>query len=167
MCDPLTIGSLALSGIGTVMQMNSQAAAQRKTQAAIASTDQKNDQLRRQSQAQLGTAEDKFKRPAFDANQDAATTTITKQLQDPQSQGVLPGEYYGSGVGDNTKQYAEQKSADSSKFTQNYAAALAKLRGFGQGQLANNTGIARAGEQVGVNASKIQGNDNLLPIELQ
>lgn len=166
MCDPLTIGSLVLTAAGTGMQMQSQRRAQKGIEGAIRENDNKNDALRTQSQAAVLDNTNKFSRENFDKNQQDETAKVQTKLTDALSQGKLPGEYYGGPMSENTKRYTEQKTAQTNDFSNSMAEALAKLRGFGQGQAVNTQGIQRAGEVVGMNRSKEAGNNAVLPLAI-
>lgn len=166
MCNPLTIGSAALSLGGTFMQMQAQRRAQQGINNAIRNNDNANDSLRQKSQAAISTSADKFSRDKFDQNQTVETGKVQKSLMDALTPGALPGEYYGGKQSENTRAYAEQKDAKANDFSKQMAEALANLRGFGQGQSVNTRGIQRAGEVVGMNQNKEAGNNAILPIEI-
>lgn len=167
MCEPLTIASAALTALGTYQQYQSQKDAQKETERVLARNAETQEGLRRDSQVGVTNAADAFKRDKFDQNQEDQTAQITQKLTDNLSQGVLPGEYYGGRQSENTRQYAETKSAESTDFSKELAAALGRMRGFDAGLRTTNVGINRASEGVMMNNNFMDGNNAILPIQLE
>lgn len=167
MCDPLTIGSAALTAFGTYQQYQSQKDAQKETERVLARNAESQEALRRDSQAGVMNSLQDFKREKFDQTQDDETAKIQQKLTDNLSQGVLPGEYYGGKQSDNTRQYAQIKTQQSTDFSKELAEALARMRGFDAGLRTSNVGINRAGEKVVMNNNFMDGNNAILPIQLE
>lgn len=167
MCDPLTIGSAALTAFGTMQQMNSQKKAQKGVQNAIAANDAANEKLRADSQAGVMDSTDKFSREKFDEQQQQETQVLDKRFTDNLSQGDLPGEYYGGKVSANTQKYTADKSREGTDYSQEIATALARMRGFDTGLNKNNQAINRSGEKVLMNSNFQQGNNAVLPLTIE
>lgn len=167
MCDPLSIGSAIATGLGTVMQMSAQNRAQNNIRNVIQQNADKQTQLQQQSSARAQDAAQNFTRAKFDQGQQEATAADAAKYKAAQSQGALPGEYYGDSVGDNVKAYQELKSKDASAYTDRYADALAKLTGFTGGIMKPNNAIRDAGEQVQLNSNYMAGNNAILPVQLE
>lgn len=166
MCDPLTIGSIAVTGLGTMMQMRSQEKAQRSMDNVLRENASEAERLQKDSQGRTLKAAEEFGRDKFDQNVADETAKTKKQFIDAQSGGV-PGEYYGDSVSDNTKRYQEKKSSEASDYTKRMAAALATMRGFEGGMRAGNTQSQRASEQVAMNNNFMAGNNAILPLRLE
>lgn len=167
MCDPLTIASAAATVGGTFMQMNAQAKAEKAINNAVRNNGEMNDRLREQSRMALKDSTQQFSRENFDRTQEEETGKVRDKLMAALTPGQLPGEYYGGRQSENTRQYAEKKSVETNDFSKQMADSLAKLRGFGQGQIVNTQGVQRAGEVVGMNQNKEAGNNAVLPIQIE
>lgn len=167
MCDPLTIGSAALTAIGSFQQYQSQKKAQKGVESAIARNAEAQEALRRDSQAGVQNAAQDFNREKFDKTQQDETAIIQQKLTDSLSQGVLPGEYYGGKQSENTRKYAVEKSNESTDYSKEIADALARMRGFDAGLRTTNVGINRAGEKVLMNNGFMDGNNTVLPIQIE
>jgi hypothetical protein len=167
MCDPLTIGGAVVTGLGTVMQMRSQQQARNKMDSVIRANADEADRLQKDSSKRTLTAAEGFDRPKFDANVSEQTQKTKKDFMDAQSGGALPGEFYGESTSDNVKQYREQKGQESSNYTNRMAEALSRLRGFEGGMRVAGTQTNRAAEQVLLNNNFMQGNNAILPIQLE
>lgn len=167
MCDPMTIASVAISAVGTGMQMQAQKKAQKAINNAVNANGIANDKLREQSRQGVVDTTQKFSRESFDRNQADETGKVQAKLTDALSAGKLPGEYYGGAQSENTRGYTEQKTTETNDFSKQMADALARLRGFGQGQAVNTQRVQRAGEVVGMNQNKEAGNNAVLPLQIE
>lgn len=167
MCDPLSAASALLTIGGSYMQSQSQRRAERGIQNAITNNANMQDKLLANSQAGVLDAANKFDRTKFDQTQADETGKIQKSFRDNLSQGDLPGEYYGGKQSENTQKYSKGKSAATTDYSREIADALARMRGFEQGMTTNNTGINRAGERVLMNNNFMQGNNAVLPLEIE
>jgi len=167
MCDPVSIGSAALTAFGTLQQYQSQKKAADRVEQAVANNAQEQERLRQNSQAGVQDSAQQFSRDKFDKTQSDETATIEKKLTDSLSQGDLPGEYYGGRESANTKQYAQTKSMESTDFSRQMAEALAKMRGFDAGMGKTNLGINRASEKVVMNNGFMDGNNAVLPLQIE
>ena len=167
MCDPLTIGSAALTAFGTYQQYQSQKKAQKRTEAAIRANGEANDRLRQQSQERVLGSADNFTREKFDELQNQETQKLSQKYTDPISQGVLPGEYYGGKQSENTNRRINDKNTSANEYSKGIAEALANLKGFGQALGVNQRDTQRAGELVGLNQNKEAGNNAVLPIQIE
>lgn len=167
MCDPVSIGSAVVMGLGTVMQMKSQANAQKKMDSVLQRNAEEADRLQKDSSAKTLNAAQEFGREKFDANAQQETVKSKQEFMASQSAGVLPGEYYGESAGENVKRYQETKSKKASNYTDRMADALAAIRGFEGGMRAGQTKTRDAAEQVVLNNNSIAGNNAILPIQLE
>lgn len=167
MCNPLAIGSAALTAFGTYKQYQSQQKAQDRINQAISQNDERNEALRRQSQGQVLNQADQFTREKFDANQAAETEKLDRSYTDNLSQGDMPGEFYGGRMSENTRVLSDQKSSEATDFSKEIASALARMRGFESGMRVNNTGINRAAETAAMNSNFIGGNNAVLPLQIE
>jgi len=167
MCDPVSIGSAALTAFGTFQQYQSQKKAQDRVEQAISNNAEAQEKLRRESQAGVKDSAEQFNRETFDKTQADETAVIQKKLTDNLSQGDLPGEYYGGKQSDNTKKNIEVKSKGASDFSAQIADALARMRGFDAGLSKTNMSINRAGEKVLMNNGFMDGNNAVLPIQIE
>jgi len=167
MCDPLTIGSALLTVGGTAMQQKAQRSAQKGIEGAIRANGEANDRLRNESRTGIMNSAQDFSREKFDQTQMDETAKVRQQLEAALSPGKLPGEYYGGQQSENTRKYTETKTKQTNDFSMQMADALAKLRGFGQGQQVNTRGVQRAGEVVGMNQNKESGNNAILPLQIE
>lgn len=167
MCDPLTIGSAALTAFGTYQQYQSQKKAQQRVENAIRTTGEANERLRQESQQRVLQSADRYNRDDFDQLQSDETQKLAQKFTDPISQGALPGEYYGGAQSENTQRYLEDKNSKANEYSQGIAEALANLRGFGQALGVNQRDTTRAGEVVGVNQNKEAGNNAVLPVQIE
>jgi len=167
MCDPLSIASAVATVAGTAMQMQAQNKARKGVNAAIAANGEANDKLRANSRAGVEATAQGFNRETFDANQANETQAVQQKLTDALAGGKLPGEYYGGEQSANTRQYTEQKVSKADAYSQQIADALARMRGFTQAQGTNNRNISRTGEVVAINQNKEQGNNAVLPLQIE
>jgi len=167
MCDPLTIASAVATVGGSFMQMQSQKKAEKKTQQALSQNAEAQERLRQQSQNEVLAAGQEFNRDNLDKTQDEETAKIEKTFKDNLSQGVLPGEYYGGETSENTRNYQTKQNAGAMEASESMTEALAKLRGFGQGFGQAGQQVSKAGERVTMNNGFMDGNNAVLPIQLE
>lgn len=167
MCDPVSIGSALLTVAGTGLQMKAQKDARKQTQRVLSANAEKQMKLRQDSSQKLAEAASGFEREQFDENQDAATQAIAQKFSAGTADGALPGEYAGPATSANTQKYALDKKSENDAYIQKYQEALAKMRGFGTNMTNKRLNTGRAGEQMQLNAAYMQGNEAVLPIQLQ
>lgn len=167
MCDPLTIAGAAATVGGTFMQMRSQQKAADKVRQVLSRNAESQENLRRDSQAGVQDAAGEFDRTKFDQTQSDETALLKQRFTDNLSQGDLPGEYYGGRESENTKKYTEKKTGEANIYSQQLADALARMRGFDQGLSKTNLGINRASEKVVMNNGFMDGNNAILPGQIE
>lgn len=163
MCDPVTMTmiSMAATGIGTAMQMKSQADARDEQQAIIRRNDENQSKLTQKNADALVGAREGFARENFDSALSNETAQLTQKYQDVQSDGQIPGQFsYGKRETPQVVKDFEMKERGKAKdFTNDYAAKLAAMSGFGETMFDKNIGTARAGEVMDMNRSFMQGSN--------
>jgi hypothetical protein len=161
MCTGFEIAALAATGIGTALQMKAQKDVQSDMKKTLRRNEENNRKLEDKNAAALVGARDKYGRETFDEDMDAETAALVQKFQSAQSDGTVPGEF-GYGARETPqiiKDFELQKRGDAKAFSNDYAAKLANMAGFGEAMFDNAIGNSRAGEVMDMNRSFMRGNN--------
>lgn len=161
MCDPVSTAiAVGTTIAGSVLQSRAANKASNKIEGMRKKTNAANDELLTRSQNEQQGAAQEFNPDNFNADTAATTGKLENDFLSNLS----------SGFGDldmqDTPQIVQQSDAKAKAktdmFAQNFAKALANLRGFNQNMLNQRVNIGRVGENTQMNSGFIQGNSNAL-----